>query len=365
MPTEEAMAKYSRPRPRRARTARTRPGRAPGTIERVATEGTQARLAVYGADHFSERVVDLSTLTRPDPSAGVAWIDLVDPDGAALKAIGRVFDLHRLALEDAASGRQRPKVEGYPNHLFVVLRAIASDSDQGSDQVAFFVGDGWVVSVQERPFTQFEPVRERLRTGRGYVRARGADYLTYALIDALIDHYFPALDGHAERLEALESDLLGHPTDALVADVMGVRRALARIRRVTMPGREVVEALLRADAMRDETRTFLRDCADHLMSINDSIEQLREQAGHLMEVHLALTSHRMNEVMKVLTIIATIFIPLSFVAGLYGMNFDPSSPWNMPELRWRFGYPFALGLMAVITGGLVFFFWRRGWLSRS
>lgn len=347
------------------RSRRARPGLTPGLIERTATDRTVTRVVTYDDARLHEREVDLALVERPTGDRGVWWLDVLDPDGATLQAVGQLFGLHPLALEDVTNGHQRPKVEAYPDHLFVVLRAIDPTDRTTSQQIALFIGAGWLVTVHDRPTTQFDPVYERLRAGRGRIRQRGADYLAYALLDAVIDHYFPALDGHTEQVEALEAGLLDLPTDRLVAEVMTARSTMARIRRVVLPTRDVVEALMRAELIGAETRTYLRDCGDHIQSITDTIEQLREHAGHLMEVHLALSSHRMNEVMKVLTIIATIFIPLSFVAGLYGMNFDPSSPWNMPELKWRYGYPFVVGLMAAITLGLMWFFHRRGWLRRG
>ena len=349
---------------RTRRNRRGRPGLAPGRIERTATERTVNRLVTYGIDLLDERDIDETRLERPTGERGVWWLDITDPAGSTLQSVGQLFGLHPLALEDAAGGHQRPKVEVHPDHLFVILRALDLEDPSSNQQIALFVGQGWLVTVHERPVVQFQPVLDRIRAGRGRIRQRGADYLAYALVDAVIDRYFPALDGHTQRLETLEASLLDVATDRLLAEVMATRRELARIRRAARPTRDVVDALMRADLINPETGTYLRDCSDHIQHINDTVEQLREQASHLMEVHLALSSHRMNEVMKVLTIIATIFIPLSFVAGLYGMNFDTASAWNMPELRWRYGYPFALGLMAAMTLGLLWFFRRRGWLRR-
>lgn len=358
--------------PRRARKAappRVRPGTMPGTVHRPQPEAPiELRVMVYDAANLIEERVD--TLERAfalHEEPGLTWFDVVSPDTATLTTLGERFGLHPLALEDVAESRQRPKLEAYQDYLFIVLRAVRPDPERifASHQVALFVGAGFVVTVRDERHGQFEPVRDRLRASRGRIRERGADYLAYALTDALVDHYLPVLDAISGRLEQLADDLLGPSTEAIVGHVQEARRALGRLRRISMPMRDVVEALQREPGIiSDETRVFLRDCADHAVTILDSVEQLREQATQVMDVHMALVNHRMNEVMKVLTVMSTVFIPLSFLAGLWGMNFDVSaSPWNMPELSWRYGYPFALGLMAAVTVVLLVFFRRKGWLG--
>jgi magnesium transporter len=209
-------------------------------------------------------------------------------------------------------------------------------------------------------------VRERIRADHGIIRENGPAYLTYALIDASVDSYFPALERIGEHLESLEESIVGNATMDLMAEVRSVKRRLMTMRRHAWPQREMVSALMRAQEqwVSAETRTHLRDAADHAVQVLDLIENHRELASGLMDFHMSMVSHRMNEIMKVLTITATIFIPLSFVAGLYGMNFDPEvSAWNMPELGSRFGYPVALLVMAALAGGMLVYFKRRGWIG--
>lgn len=357
--------------PRRARRPRVQPGAAPGTVQRPQSESpVEMRVIVYDGERFiDERVHDLQRAFELHEEPGITWIDVVSPDVTTLNALGARFELHPLTLEDIADGRQRSKLEAYRDHLFIVVRAVRPDPDVlfRNHQVALFVGKGFVISVRDERHGQFEPVRERLQVARGRIRERGADYLGYALLDSVVDHYLPVVDVVTEQIETLADDLLGPSTESLVAQVQDARRALGRLRRLSMPLKDVVESMHREPVvLADETRLFLRDCIDNAVTILDSVEQLREMATHVMDAHMALVNHRMNEVMKVLTVMSAVFIPLSFIAGLYGMNFDGGvSPYNMPELRWTYGYPFALSLMTLLAGTLVFYFYRRGWLGRS
>jgi magnesium transporter len=233
-----------------------------------------------------------------------------------------------------------------------------------TEQLSLFLGQGFVVTFQERVGDCFDPVRARLRKG-GPIRTRGPDYLTYALIDALVDSWFPVLEQHGERLEDLEDEILVHPARRTIARIHELRRDLMALRRAVWPLRDALGALCRdpTPLIAGETRTYLRDCYDHAVQIIDLLESGRELSADLTDAYLSNINNRMNEIMKVLAVIATIFLPLSFIASVYGMNFHTDkSPWNMPELAWRFGYPFALGLMVLTVIGMLFFFWRRGWL---
>lgn len=356
-------------RPRRPVRARPQPGAAPGTVQRPHTESpVEMRVMLYDGEHLiDEQVGSLERAFELHAMPGVTWIDVVSPDVATLNALGKRFGLHPLTLEDVADGRQRSKLEAYDDHIFMVMRAVRPEAENlfAAHQVALFVGSGFVLSVRDERHGQFEPVRARLTVARGRIRERGADYLAYALLDSVVDHYMPVVEEISERLDRLADDLLGPSTEAIVGSVQGARRALGRLRRLSMPLKDVVEAMQREPGViTDETRLFLRDCADNALTILDSVEQLRESATHVMDAHMALVNHRMNEVMKVLTVMSTVFIPLGFIAGLYGMNFDGGlSRWNMPELRWRYGYPFALGLMAFVAISLMFYFRRLGWIG--
>lgn len=309
----------------------------------------------------------------------VTWIHtqgLGDP--AWIEAIGAQFGLHGLALEDVLNVHQRPKVEPYGDHLFVVVRLPGDPVDPKADpagnshrvgppqQVAFFLGKDWLLSFTESEEDPFAAVVERLRHDRGRLRASEAEYLLYALLDTAVDAWFPVLEAHGEMLEHLEDAVLARPGPGVVANIHELKHELLTLRRAVWPLREVLNALIRGDAIQvgHQTGLHLRDCHDHVIQIMDIVETYREIASGLVDIYLSSQSARMNEIMKVLTIIATIFIPLGTIAGIYGMNFDPeASPWNMPELGWRYGYPFALGIMAALAAGLMAWFWRRGWLG--
>jgi magnesium transporter len=286
-------------------------------------------------------------------------------DVSVLERLGQHFDLHALSLEDVLNIPQRPKLEDYEAYQFLVFRmAILEELPGKTEQISLFLGRSYVLTLQEYPGDTFEPVRDRLRHGRGRIRRLGADYLAYALLDAAIDSFFPLLEELGDRLEGLEEAVLAAPSRATIEEVYSVRRALATLRRALWPAREAVNAFARSDSelVTDHTRLFLRDCYDHVLQVLDVLESYRDLTSNLMDTYLSAQSNHMNEIMKVLTIIATIFIPLTFIAGIYGMNFNPdTSPWNMPELGWYWGYPFSLALMAITAAALVFYFHRKGW----
>ncbi len=356
--------------PRQSQTFRRGPvGAPPGTL--VADPDalpTEVHVIAFGSADLNEQTLDdvaeLAPLLGRSP---VTWVNvngLADID--VVKTIGEIFNVHPLVLEDVLNVHQRAKVESYEDYLFVVARLPATGEGFDHEQLSMFIGEGFVVTFQERPGDCFEPVRDRLRSGRPRIRGGGSDYLAYCLLDALVDAYFPVLEHFGEGLARLEEHVLEEPDSTLVPQIRGVGRDLLGLRRVVWPLRDALGRLLREETrlVTDETRVFLRDCYDHAHQLMDAVEHYREIASGLMDLYLSSLSNRMNEIMKVLTIIATIFIPLSFIAGLYGMNFDPErSPWNMPELAWYWGYPFALGIMGAVTLGLLVYFRRKGWLG--
>lgn len=356
-------------RPDRLRLGRYKPaGTAPGTLS-TDPEATPPTIHVisYGPDEVRETDVDdPADLREMLGRSPVVWVDVHGVEHlGTLRAIGEVFDLHRLALEDVTSVGQRAKVEPYDSQLFVIVRMPTAHPPE-TEQVSLVFGEGFVLTFQQRSGDYFDPVRERIRKGGGLIRTLGSDYLAYALFDAVIDSYFPVLDGIGDQLETLEEIVLREPTQETVAQIHDTKRTLIALRKVIGPHREALNTLLRDDhgLISPQTNIFLRDVYDHAIRIAELGEAYRELSSDLMSTYLSAVSNRMNEVMKVLTIIASIFIPLSFVAGLYGMNFDPDvSRWNMPELGWPLGYPFALSLMAVIAGGFLWFVWKKGWLS--
>jgi magnesium transporter len=270
-----------------------------------------------------------------------------------------------LALEDAINTHQRPKVEEYDDHLFIVALMLDEAGAVETEQVAFFVGAGYVITFQERPGDCFENVRERIRKASGRIRGAGADYTCYALLDAIIDTYFPALERAGDVLEILEDRVIAAPEPGNISELHDMKRRLLLLRRAIWPHREVFNTLLRDEhpLIAPDTRPFLRDCYDHTIQLMDIVETYREMASGLVDVHLSSVSMKLNEVMKVLTVVATVFIPLSFIASVYGMNFDRErSPWNMPELGWHYGYPFSLLLMCASAAGLIWYIWKKGWL---
>lgn len=344
------------------------PGTSPGTLV-VDPTAPKPRITVlgYGPDDYVE--AELESPAEIAAHRGrwpVLWIN-VDGlgDKAVLEQLGAVFNLHRLALEDVVNVPQRAKLEPYDEHLFLVARMVELNERIRTEQVSMFVGDGYVLTFQEREGDSFDLVRDRIRRARGRIRIAGADYLMYALVDAIIDAYYPVLEKYGDRIEALEEEVLSGPEADVGARIHAVKRELLMVRRALIPHREALYALQRLDStiVSDDTQIYLRDCYDHIAQVLDMVETYRELTSGLLDVHLTTVSNHMNEVMKVLTIFAALFIPLSFIAGLYGMNFDQSSPWNMPELRWAFGYPALLVVMAIVAGSLLLFFRRRGWIG--
>ncbi|MHC5004499.1 MAG: magnesium/cobalt transporter CorA [Planctomycetota bacterium] len=345
------------------------PGTAPGTIE-VDPAAPKPVITVigYGPDAMEEQRVD-SVEQIPELLGRwpVVWINvdgLGDRDVVA--RLGEILRLHPLALEDVVNVHQRAKVEPYEDHLFVVARMARQGERLETEQVSFFVGSGFLLTFQERVGDDFDLVRQRIRSGRKRIRGAGPDYLCYALLDALVDAYFAVLEGFSERLQALEDRALGSPDKSTAGDIHEIRRELLRVRRAIWPHREALSSLLRDElaGVSETTRLHLRDVYDHAIQIIDMVETYREIASGLMDLYLSGVSNRLNEIMKVLTIFAAIFIPLSFIAGIYGMNFDTESPWNMPELSWSLGYPFAIGLMVLTATSLLAYFWFKGWIGR-
>jgi magnesium transporter len=354
-------------RPRR----RSRPGAPPGTL--VAdpdARGPEINVMLYGPDALDEvRGCPPSDLAALKGRAEVLWIDVTGlGDIAVIAQIGRAFGLHSLSLEDVVDVHQRPKTEHFDDHVFVLARMLAADGRAQTEQLSMFLGQNYVLTFQERPGDCFEPIRERIRQAKGRIRQMGADYLAYAVIDAVIDRYFPVIESLGEVIEHLEEEVIASPSPGQIDRLHQVKRDLLNLRRAIWPTREMVNALTRDDSrfVGATTRVFLRDCYDHAIQLMDIVETDREITSSLLDVYLSSMSARLNEIMKVLTIIATIFIPLGFVAGLYGMNFDrTASAWNMPELGWRFGYPASLAVMVAIAAGLLFYFRRKGWVGKG
>lgn len=340
-------------------------GAPPGTLEAPpGAVSTEVRVIRFDEAELEE----LEGLEHAAPVEGkITWVDAVGLGSVdVVRTIGERFGLHPLALEDALSPHQRSKVEDYPSTLFIVVRAArAKNGSLDIEQISTFVGEGFVITIQERAGDAYEPVRDRLRRSLGRVRKRNATYLAYALLDATVDAMFPLLEIYERRLDELDDLVFRSPNPRLAEAIHDVGRELMAIRRSVVPMRESLARVVRHEhpLIDDDVRIYLRDCQDHLLQMVDTLNDQRDLTRSLMEGHLSSLGHRSNEVMKVLTMIATIFIPLSFIAGLYGMNFDPeASPYNMPELHWAFGYPMALGVMFVVVLAMLVYFRRKGWL---
>ncbi len=324
----------------------------------------------YSATDLLERDLksphEITALRQPN---SILWINIDGiTDPTWLHTVGEVFNLHPLALEDSVHVHQRAKVEEYDEHLFIVVRMATRNGHLSTEQVSLFLGKDFVVTVQELPGGDcLDPVRQRLRSNSGRIRKSGTDYLTYNLIDAVVDSYFPVLEQFGEELDILDSRADGSSPDAL-DQLHSIRQELLQLRRAAWPHRDALNALQRHDSslIATDTKVFLRDCYDHSVQIIDVLETQREMCADLRDLVLTMVGHRTNEIMRVLTIMSTIFIPLSFIAGVYGMNFKTeTSPWNMPELGWRYGYPFSLSLMVGTAAVLLFFFYRKGWFWKS
>lgn len=344
-------------------------GSHPGTL--VFREGSPVPL-VHALRYTSEVIEEREIRSEADLGAfcekgGNLWIDVQGlGDRAVLEWIGKRFGLHPLVLADIVHVSQRPKSERYEGSIFTVARRLKWKGDPedlvDEAQVSVVIAPGYVLSFQEQEDDVFNPVKERLKLGIGIIRAAGPDYLGYALLDAVIDGYLPVMDKVGEILGSLEQRALVHPTRALTAELSLVRRDLLAIRRDVWPQREALHALLRGDAgeISEPVRVYLRDVHDHCVQVAEMVDVYREIGAELHNMYVTTLTNRTNEVMKVLTVVASIFIPLTFLVGVWGMNFE-----HMPELSTRWGYPAVLALLLVIGVSLGFYFRRKGWIGRS
>jgi magnesium transporter len=327
-------------------------------------------LLEYDAHSFDEReITSVEDVFDCLDNNKISWIDVAGlEDRETLQRLGERFRIHPLAIEDVVNTGQRPHVDEYVEQLYVLLQKAYYNPDQeiAFEQVSLFLGKGYVITIQETPERDaFESLRRRLREGLGSVRYMRSDFLAYALIDAVVDQFFPISESLAEAIEQMQNELLEHPTRNRMRQVHELRQALTHLRRAVWPNRDVLTRLWRDESglITDRTKPFLRDTLDHVLGIVDLVETYHETASNFVDLYISSLSMRTNEIMRVLTVIASIFIPLTFIASLYGMNFDPqASPWNMPELHFFYGYPMALLLMALVAFGMVWFFRRNKWL---
>jgi magnesium transporter len=324
----------------------------------------------YNEDNFVKGVVENTTeLEAQIGKWPVLWVN-VEGLGSAeiLSDLQRIFEIHPLAMEDIVSVHQRSKYETYDENFFLIVHMLEAREELITEQVALYVGKGFVLTFQEGPIDATMPVLERLEKGQGRLRRLGPDYLAYAIIDSVIDCYYPILESFGERLESIEDEILDHPDRKTMAQVHEIKRELLSLRRTIFPLREAMGSILRVapDSFSPDTMLHLRDCYDHVVQITDFIETYRELAADLMDVYLSSISYKLNEVMKVLTIITTICAPPTLIAGIYGMNFRTDvSRFNMPELTWAYGYPYALILMTLTSIGMFFIITNSGGMKGS
>jgi len=348
-------------------------GLPPGALIHIGekkTEKVKISVINYNIDKFDEKeVITVEECFPFIKKPSVTWINvngLHEVD--VIEKLGNCFDIHPLVLEDIVNTNQRPKMEDFEKYFFFVLKRLYADEKTNmirSEQVSIILGQNFVISFQETVGDGFDAVKERIRKGKGRIRKMGADYLVHALIDAIVDNYYAILEKIGERVEHIEQDVVSDPKPEILQQIYNLKREMIYLRKSVWPLREVINSLLREESklIKKGTHIYLRDLYDHTIQVIDTIETFRDMISGMLDIYMSSVSNKMNEVMKVLTIFAAIFIPLTFVAGLYGMNFSPdASPFNMPELNFYLGYPMALFAMAVIGGIMLMYFRRKKWL---
>lgn len=363
---------------RRATRQPSAPGDPPGRLrDHPDSPDAAIRLVAYNAqDYQFHTVQDLDEVRAFRDGNHLVWIDIEGVgDASLLREIGELFGLSKLALEDVQELTHRPKFELMDHGVQLLLTMPCWMDGLEFEQVSIFVGADFVITFQGQnaPFDRFAPIRARLESGRPLLRAHGADYLGYALIDQVIDAGFPVLDEFAERYRQLEIEVIGPASRELLVHIHNMNSQLLTLYRAVWPHIDLLATLQRhienprsapRDLFSPDLSPYLKDCADHALQIAELAKYYHEMGNQLLAFSVSLAGHRQNEITKVLTIIATIFIPLTFIAGVYGMNFNPeTSPWNMPELNWPYAYPATMAFMLAIALGLVYYFWRKGWIG--
>ena len=340
-------------------------GLLPGSLIHIGNtyaEKAKITLTRYDETFFSQKEISsLAALRAQKDEPGITWITI---DGLhnteLLEELGNIFGLHPLVLEDILNTDQRPKMEDYCDYLYIVLRNFNGQGNGAltSEQISIILGKNFVLSFREKESSIFEPIQERLRNNKGRIRKSGADYLVHAIIDNIVDNYFIVLENLEEKIELLEDDLLKKPTPVMLQAIHDLKRELILLRKSLWPLREAISALERSDSplISESTGIYFKDIFDHVIAVIDSVETFRDMLSGMLDIYLSSVSNRLNEVMKVLTIIATIFMPLTFLAGVYGMNFK-----FMPELEWHWGYFGVLGIMLAVALYMVYYFKKKKW----
>jgi magnesium transporter len=349
-------------------TRESKIGLAPGTLVHIGekkAEKVVIRVLAYNSEKLIEK--ELKSVEECLEFKGRFDINLwINVDGLdkvdIIEKLGSYFNIHPLTLEDILNTEQRPKTEDYDSYIYTVLKMMLLDKEKEEiiiDQVSIIIGPNYLLSFQERKGDVFDPVRERFENPASRLRKSGVDYLAYSLIDSMVDSYFLILEYFGDEIEDLEEELVIHPRPETLTTIQKYKRGMITLRKAVWPLRELINGLQRveSDLIRENTSIYLRDIYDHTIQIIDSVEELRDILSSMVDIYLSSVSYRMNDVMKVLTVIATIFIPLTFIVGVYGMNFE-----NMPELKWRWGYPVVMLCMAFIAISMFTYFKKRRWV---
>ncbi len=342
-------------------------GLSPGSLihigDRLAEE-TKITVLSYDETNIEEKEVSTARqCSQFKDRPTVTWIHVNGiHDARVLEELGNIFGLHPLTLEDILNSDQRPKMEDFCEYVYVVLKSFYTNDQANefrAEQISIILGRTFVISFQEREADIFIPIRERIRGGKGRLRKSGADYLAYALIDSIVDNYFAVLERLGERVEFLEESLVKGPSTETLRAIQNLKREMIFLRKTVWPLREAIGSLERTGCqlVMESTEIYLKDIYDHTIQVMDTIETFRDMLSGMLDIYLSSISNRMNEIMKVLTIIATIFMPLTFLAGVYGMNFK-----YMPELEWHWGYFFVWGVMLAIAISMLIFFRRKKWM---
>ena len=341
-------------------------GLPPGTLIHIGekrSEKTKIRLINYDEANFFDKEVEAAEeYCTAKAATGITWVNV---DGIhqieLLQQLGDCFGLHPLVLEDIMNTDQRPKMEDFGDYVYIVLKMLSFNRRREivAEQVSLILGQNFVLSFRERESDIFDPIVERIKSTKGFIRKEGADYLAHALLDAVVDHYFVVLEKIEEEIELLEEEVVASATPKTLQKIHKLKRELIFLRKAVFPFRGVIGALERGESpfFRQASRIYLRDIYDHTVHIIDTLETCRDLATSLLDIYLSSVSNRMNSIMRVLTVIATIFMPLTFLAGVYGMNFR-----HMPELEWRWGYPAVLLVMATVGIGMQIYFRKKKWL---
>ncbi len=353
-------------RHRRFRKKMADVGARPGTLVEHTINECSAQLIEFvpGADEYVSRAIDDVAQLPPSDSNRVHWLDIQGlGDLETIEAVGKRFQIHPLALADAVNVPQRPKTDIYGDQILVVMRMVCLAKDQSvqTEQVTLLIGNGYVVTFQEKPGDILDPLRKRLTDPTSRVRNGKAGFLAYAIVDTIIDGYYPVIDVLGDHIESLESRVMSDPSTDTLVELNHTKNLLVDLRRSISPQREAINALIREQhpGISDDVRIHLRDVYDHCIQSLEVIEMYREMSTGLISIYLSAVANRSNDVMKVLTIMASVFIPLTFIAGIYGMNFE-----YMPELKFRWAYPLVWVAMIAISGGMLAIFWRKGWLGK-